>query len=198
MAEVTGKQLLWGMVILLSAVGVTYFIAEGDDAYFCEDKDVVSLCWKLSKLNTNNISTRCYYNPDAVRTYTICKTGWNPYKYQNVVGNLTKIDLEEESRIKQLDFKDYPEITGQAKITRIWKRLDDESVIIQWEIEVFNKRDNTFTTLRDNFEIPQDQIDNINFIQDILESKIKKEFEDYNKTFIPNPVIEYSDHPLWR
>ena len=88
MAELTGTQLLWGMVILLSAVGVTYFIAEGDDAYFCEDKNIVSLCWKLSNINSRNISTRCYFNPNASTTFKVCNTGWEPFDNTDVTGNL--------------------------------------------------------------------------------------------------------------
>lgn len=198
MVEITGTQLAWGMVILLSVVGITYFIAEGDKAYLCEDKEIVSLCWKLSKLNANDISTRCYYNPNASTTYKICKTGWIPFTDITVTGNLTKIDIEEPYLIQKLEFKDFPELTGEVNITRIWKRLDDENVVIEWEIEMLNRRDNVFEKLRGGFEVPRDQIDNIALVQDILASEIKREFEDYNKTFVPNPVIEYKEHPLWR
>lgn len=91
MAKTT--QLLWGMVILLSTVGVTYFIAEGDKAYLCEDKSIVSLCWKLSKLNANDISTRCYFNPDATSTYKICRTGWIPFTDTTVTGDIIKTEM---------------------------------------------------------------------------------------------------------
>ena len=197
MVEITGNQLLWGMVILLSAVGVTYFIVEGDDAYLCEDKEIVSLCWKLSKLNADDISTRCYFNPNASSTYKICKTGWIPFTDTTVTGNLTKTDIEEPYLIQKLEFKDFPELIGQVNITRIWKRLDDEMIVIEWEINTLNRRDNIVEELRGGFEIPKNQIDNVTFIQDILVLEIKREFEDYNQTFIPNPVIEYRDHPLW-
>jgi len=184
------------MVVILSALGLTYFIAQEDPAYFCEDKNIVSLCWKLSKINADDISTRCYFNPDATRTYKICKTGWEVFDNPSVTGNLGD-GLEEEALIKKLEFKDFPELTGEVNITRISRRLDDENIIIEWEMEMFNKRDNVSEKLTGGFEVPKERIDNVSYIQDILASEIKREFEDYNKTFIPNPIIEYKDHPLW-
>ena len=174
----TTTQLLIGMVILLSAVGVTYYIGEADTAYSCKEEKV-TLCWKLSKLNANNISSRCYYNISATRTYKLCRTGWNPFEDKTVTGNITEIETVTETPAKKVEL-------GQTKITRIWTRADDDFVFIKWEMD----------TLSGVFEIPKDQIDNNTFIQDTLELKVKQEFEGYNKSFIPNPVIEYKDHSL--
>jgi len=182
-------QLLVGMVIVLSAVGVNYFIAEGDTAYSCEEEKV-TLCWKLSKINSNNISRNCYYNISAPRTYKLCRTGWNLFEDKTLTGDITEIDSE-------VEFKEFPEI-GEVEIVSIWKRLDDKDITIQWKLEVFNKRDNVTDIIRKRFQIPTEQIDNITFIQDILEPEVKKAFEKYNKSFIPNPIIEYKDHPLWK
>jgi len=197
----TTTQLLVGMVILLSAVGINYYIAEGDTAYSCKEEKV-TLCWKLSKLNDNDISTRCYYNISAVRTYKICRTGWNLFDSPNLTGDLTeikpKIDLEEDLRVKSLEFKDFPEIISEAKITRIWKRLDDDFIRVEWEIEVLNKQVDRTETLTGRFRIPEEKKNNNSFIQDKLEKEIRREFVDYNQSFIPNPIIEYKDHPLWR
>jgi len=61
------------VVIALIAVGstTTYFITKEDqaNAYFCEDRDIIGLCWKVS-------GTRCYYNESAITRYKFCKTDW--------------------------------------------------------------------------------------------------------------------------
>ena len=61
-----------------------------------------------------------------------------------------------------------------------------------------NKRDNRFQKIIKVFEIPKEQINNNTLIQNTLAKEIEEEFEEYRKTFIPNPVIEYRDHLLWR
>jgi len=53
---------------LLIGSGATYFIVQDDDAYFCESRDMVMICEKLS----SGIGTRCYYES----TYKMCKEGW--------------------------------------------------------------------------------------------------------------------------
>ncbi len=77
-------RLTVGIFILLAAVGTTYFIMEEDTAYYCEDSNLVGLCFKLSKVNDAGISTRCYYNESAPTRYKNCKTGWISYE-----GNVT-------------------------------------------------------------------------------------------------------------
>jgi len=63
------KKLTIGAIItLILAVSGTYFIADGDTAYYCEDKDMVMICEKLS----GGIGSRCYYED----TYKICSSGW--------------------------------------------------------------------------------------------------------------------------
>ena len=197
-------QLTWMMVIIVTLVGGAYYIAEGDPSYECKDKEesVISLCWKLSKINLNDISTRCYFNPDAVRTYTICKTGWISYTSSEVIGNITTLKVETEDEReevlirKKLDFKDYPDLIGQPKIIRIWRPLGDNTVHIRWQMIVWNNRDNKNDTVEGYIDIPKEQINDIILIQELLESDVKKEFEIYNRTFIPNPIIEYEDHIL--
>lgn len=88
------KQIGIGMVILLLVSGATYYITEeldkDYDLYQCDDK--VMLCWKLSKINDNNISTRCYWNMSSSRRYKNCATGWFPSD---------KIEVEGEEVILQ-------------------------------------------------------------------------------------------------
>jgi len=58
-----------GTIITLAlAISGTYYITQDDNAYYCEAKDLVMLCEKLS----GGIGTRCYYE----ETYKICSEGW--------------------------------------------------------------------------------------------------------------------------
>ncbi len=62
-------KLTIGMIItLVLAVSGTYYLSQDDDAYYCEAKDMVMICEKLS----SGIGTRCYFN----ETYKICRDGW--------------------------------------------------------------------------------------------------------------------------
>ena len=79
-------KLTAGVFILLLAVGTTYFIAQEDNAYFCEDENSVGLCWKLSKINDAGLQTRCYYNESNPTKYNYCKTGWVVYESSEVTG----------------------------------------------------------------------------------------------------------------
>ena len=79
-------QLTVGIFILLAAVGTTYLIMEEDNAFYCEDTNLVGLCFKLSKVNDAGFQTRCYYNESAPTRYKNCKTGWIEYKDLNVTG----------------------------------------------------------------------------------------------------------------
>ncbi len=73
-------------ILLVLTGGITYFVAEGDTAYYCEDTNLVGLCFKLSKVNAAGIQTRCYYNESAPTRYKNCKTGWTLYEGLNVTG----------------------------------------------------------------------------------------------------------------
>jgi len=63
------NKLTIGIIItLLVATSGTYLIAQDDDAFYCESKDMVMICEKLSK----GIGSRCYFN----ETYKVCSEGW--------------------------------------------------------------------------------------------------------------------------
>ncbi len=68
------KLTIGAIITLLLAMSGTYFIAQDDDAYFCESKDMVMLCEKLS----SGLGTRCYFFSEELNrtTYKICKEGW--------------------------------------------------------------------------------------------------------------------------
>ena len=62
-------KLTAGVIItLLLAMSGTYYLSQDDDAYYCESRDVVMICEKIS----SGIGTRCYYE----ETYKVCKEGW--------------------------------------------------------------------------------------------------------------------------
>ena len=111
---------------------------------------------------------------------------------------LAQIFLDEDAAITfRNNFIDYPEIIGQAEITKISSRLDDENVIFEWKITIDNKRDGTTEELIGGFEIPKIDKDNNTLIQNTLELEVNREFEDLNKSFIPNPLVEYRSHSYW-
>ncbi len=66
--ENKAKLTIGAIITLALVISGTYYIAEGDQAYYCESKDMVMICEKLS----SGIGTRCYYE----ETYKICKEGW--------------------------------------------------------------------------------------------------------------------------
>jgi len=67
------KDLTIGIIItLVLAISGTYVLVGDDDAYYCESRDIVMICEKLSAANDLGIQTRCYYED----TYKICNEGW--------------------------------------------------------------------------------------------------------------------------
>ena len=85
--------LVAGIFILLAGVGTTYFLMEGDTAYYCEAENSVGICWKLSKINDVGLVTRCYYNEDTPTKYNYCKSGWEVFE-QKIIGNETDYEIE--------------------------------------------------------------------------------------------------------
>ena len=62
-------QLIIGVIITLALItSGTYYLSQDDDAYYCEGRDIVMICEKLS----SGIGTRCYYED----TYKVCSEGW--------------------------------------------------------------------------------------------------------------------------
>lgn len=104
---------------------------------------------------------------------------------------------EDKARAFRDAFTDFPELTGQPNITKISARLDDNTIRFEWEMSMLNIRDDRIEILRGDFEIPKSEKNNLILIRDTLETEVKREFEDYSKTFIPNPMVEYRSHTLW-
>ena len=79
-------KLTIGVVIsLILASGGTYYLTDGDDAFYCQSRDLVMICEKLS----SGIGTRCYYED----TYKTCKEGWVEYNFEEME------DIKNESTI---------------------------------------------------------------------------------------------------
>ncbi len=85
--EVTKKLTVGTIITLLLAMSGTYFVAQEDNAYYCEDRDMVMICEKLSA----GLGTRCYYKD----TYKNCKEGWTKVE----IGQ--EVDQELENPIQQ-------------------------------------------------------------------------------------------------
>lgn len=82
---VNKQKLAIGIAIALTLLigsGATYYIAQDDDAYYCESRDIVMICEKLS----SGLGTRCYFED----TYKICNEGWEKI--------LDSYNLNEENR----------------------------------------------------------------------------------------------------
>ena len=84
--EITPTKLVAGIFILLVVLGTTYYVGLDDQVYYCEDTNLVGICWKLSAVNDLGTQTRCYYNESAPTRYKNCKTGWVEYKETEFIG----------------------------------------------------------------------------------------------------------------
>ena len=60
--------------------GATYFFGQDDDAFYCESRNLVMLCEKLS----SGIGTRCYYE----ETYKVCTEGWEKIEMDQIPLNV--------------------------------------------------------------------------------------------------------------
>lgn len=67
--ETKNKLLSIGvMITLIAAMSGTYYLSQDDDAFYCEARNIVMICEKLS----SGLGTRCYYE----ETYKVCNEGW--------------------------------------------------------------------------------------------------------------------------
>jgi len=157
------KNLLIGLFITLVIGGTTYLITnqEGYNPYICEESNVVGLCWKLSNLNSDNISTRCYWNESAPRRYKKCSSGWKLYNNLSVTGNIT--DIPELNKVITLDiisknlteYKLYDYNLSNGRFERclllyegkVCMEFDNKEEIDVWEKEIIEQ------TIRENEEL---------------------------------------------
>lgn len=117
-----------GLFVLVASIGITYHIAEGDTAYYCEAENSVGLCFKLSKVNDAGLQTRCYYNQETPTKYNYCKSGWFPYEDPTVTGELIKVDDNlriEKVGDKYIFWKKEKVETKEALMEEINKMLSD-------------------------------------------------------------------------
>ena len=66
------------IITLLLASGGTYYLSadDGEEAFYCQSRDFVMICEKLS----SGIGTRCYYED----TYKVCSEGWVDYNFEEM------------------------------------------------------------------------------------------------------------------
>jgi len=67
---VDAKNLTIGTFVALSVILSGVIVTDTDNSYYCESKDLVGICDKLS----SGIGTRCYFED----TYKYCPDGWKP------------------------------------------------------------------------------------------------------------------------
>ena len=109
---------------------------------------------------------------------------------------IAQIFTDEESALEYKNsFNKYPLMLTQANITKISARIDDTLVVFEWKMLINNTRDNTTDEIQGAFTIIKAQKNNGTLINKTLLSETRREFEDYNKTFQPNPMVEYKSHP---
>jgi len=101
------KLIIGGIITLLLASSGVYFVAQDDDAFYCESRDMVMICEKLS----SGIGTRCYY----AETYKTCKEGW------------VKIELNQEINTQVTGDLFNPESTNGVK----WECSPKECIRIE-------------------------------------------------------------------
>ena len=132
-----------GLFVLIAAVGTTYYISQGDNAYYCQAENTVGICFKLSAVNSNGLQTRCYYNESAPRKYNYCKSGWIIYKNITVTGKLINIS------------NDYS-IQKNGDQYEIWKKVKSftyEQALDKYkkDMEIKNKLTNEIDNLNKNY-----------------------------------------------
>jgi hypothetical protein len=156
--------LIAGMIILIAVVGTTYYITNLDQTYYCQDKNIVSMCFKLSS-PTNSISSRCYYNETLPTKYYTCTSGWKFVKeFPNIMNNLTITGIEitksYDENLKEVTISDnlngeiakvrlntpqiYYVIPGKDRLVFEWKinSTEDYANFIK-EMELYNEKNQT-------------------------------------------------------
>jgi len=90
-----------GLAMLLAAGTGGYYISQDDNAYYCEAKDMVMICERLS----SGLGTRCYFYSEELgrETYKICSEGW------------VEIETGEEVNVETLVPSDVPSPTPGKK-----------------------------------------------------------------------------------
>ncbi len=93
----TKTKLTIGIIItFLLATSGTYFLSQDDNAFYCESRDMVLICEKLSAVNDLGLQTRCYFE----ETYKTCNTGWEKIE---IGQELTKETLGKQYLCNQIN-----------------------------------------------------------------------------------------------
>jgi len=96
-----------GVFIILAVTGTIYLInpPEGYDFYECDDLEGGMYCWKLSKINSQGLQTRCYWNISAPKRYKVCNTGWYLSDRIKIEGKevvLSDIDSDQKQALEKV------------------------------------------------------------------------------------------------
>jgi len=135
-----------GLFILLGSIGTIYYVTNPDITYYCNDTNVVGMCFKLSNINEAGIQSRCYYNESTPTKYKICTTGWIKYKEDKVIGEPTNLPtyIEILPFVIQKDFIKKTDAESYITTLKTGKKIDvsilkTEQRPFSSEIEVFWK-----------------------------------------------------------
>ena len=132
-------KLIAGMFILLAVIGTTYYVTVDDPVYYCEDLNVVGLCWKLSNVNDLGTQTRCYYNESTPTKYKNCKSGWEEYIGDEFIGVLinysgTDVDLNFSfDKLSALETLGIGKFEVRNNTCKTWDYLETYNCI-DWDI----------------------------------------------------------------
>ena len=87
MAETKAIAITAGVFIIMALVGTSYLLPN-ENVFFCNDTQLVGICFDLSKVNDDGLQTRCYYNESASTKYKNCKSGWIDFKDTKIIGTI--------------------------------------------------------------------------------------------------------------
>jgi len=211
-----GLYITAGVFVLLSAIGVTWLVADTDAAnlYYCKDSGTVGLCFKLSS-DSDGLSKRCYWNESSPAKYKYCSTGWNKYNY-SVTGTETKLpDFEEkdvrlrfDTKAEAVEYVDelLTDTKAEMSLTRIEQKLDSYEFEVFWRVTIYKEKEVLEEVCDETSceKIPKIVKDIIHSeelsskvpetaTKEEIESTVEKHFNNFVEGWKPNIVIEINE-----
>lgn len=79
MVEANTRLTIGTIITMALFLSGAYYVSLDDDAYYCEAKDMVMICDKLSA----GTGSRCYFQD----TYKVCSAGWVKLDTGQIIGD---------------------------------------------------------------------------------------------------------------
>lgn len=93
-------KLTIGVILtLVVAISGTYYLSQDDDAFYCESRNIVMICEKLS----SGSGSRCYFE----NTYKVCSEGWQKIELDQEIN--TQVPGEVPNSVEGVKWKCSPE-----------------------------------------------------------------------------------------